>query len=235
MLLGLSVHAKTYYYKIDKIVTNGVSRTASGSGIFITFTSQGCYDSDWQGYTNNKSNLQFAYERNYKVYNGITYWGKGDYRFNADLSRLNIVVGDVVYVYNKVSRPTGINNSTYVGPEKPSVEGRGGYIAPIHKGNSNTLPADESMSIEWYQGTYNRYASNAEAIYKSITTKFVDSSGNEMSGYVYKQQDSQIAINSMISNLRAVQRDMRDLRQEAARHGYTLVKSQYETISVKRL
>ena len=90
------------------------------------------------------------------------------------------------------------------------------------------------MSAEWYQNTYNRYARNAEDIYRTITTRITNSNGNDVSGYVYKSYDSQIAINSMIRNLRDTQRDMRDLRKEAARYGYRLLISPYENIDVKR-
>lgn len=89
------------------------------------------------------------------------------------------------------------------------------------------------MSQEWYQNTYNRYANQAADIYNSITIKLVDSNGNTTRGYVYRRQDSQVAIQGMIQNLRKVQRDMRDLRQEASRYGYRLSSSTYETIDVK--
>lgn len=88
------------------------------------------------------------------------------------------------------------------------------------------------MSADWYQSTYNRYARQAEDIYNTITTKFRDRYGNETSGYVYREQDSQVAITEMRRNLHNVQRDMRDLRQEASRHGYRLLKSRYEDITV---
>lgn len=51
VLAGFSASATTYYYKIEKVVTDGIAKKSSGSGIFITFTSNGCYDSDSQGYS----------------------------------------------------------------------------------------------------------------------------------------------------------------------------------------
>lgn len=236
-LACLNLNAKTYYYKLEKIVTDKTPRSASGSGIFITFTNDGCYDSDSQGYTNNHSYLKLAYKGNYTVYNGRTYWGQGDYKFTPDLSRLNVVVNDKVYVYNRITPGSSVTKSTYVGSPKSSGGGSvtmpatPGYGSPNGSGQSHNNSG--KMSREWYQSTYNRYANQAADIYNTITTKLVDSNGNTTRGYVYRQQDSQGAIQSMIQNLRKVQRDMRDLRQEASRYGYRLSASTYETIDVK--
>lgn len=237
VLAGFSASATTYYYKIEKVVTDGIAKKSSGSGIFITFTSNGCYDSDSQGYSNHKSDLKFIYEKNYKVYNGTTYWGYGDYKFNSDLSRLNVVVGNSVYVYQRTTKPSGITTSSYIGQGNNSNNNSAVYV-PVNNLESTTSDyyneSSNAMSAEWYQNTYNRYASNAEDIYRTITTRITDSNGNDVSGYVYKSYDSQISINSMIRNLRDTQRDMRDLRKEAARYGYRLLISPYENIDVKR-
>lgn len=236
LLVCSNLQAKTYYYALEKIVTNNQHKSATGSGIFITFTNDGCYDSDYQGYTNNQSYLKLGYKGNYTVYSGTTYWGSGEYKFSSDLSRLNVIVGSQVYVYNRASAPMGVNNSKYIGIPKSTIENSSeshnmGGPGLTNNPGSNT---DSRMSQEWYQNTYNRYANNAQSIYNSITSKLVDSNGNETRGYVYQPQDSQIAISGMIQNLRNVQRDMRDLRQEAARNGYRISKSSYEDIDIKR-
>ena len=218
-------------------MTNKTPKAASGSGIFITFTADGCYDSDYQGYTNDKSYLKLAVDGKYKIYNGTTYWGIGDYKFTPDLSRLNIVVDDKVYAYKRVAKPSGIRNSTYVGQARSS----GGHTtnsvpnANMYGGYSSGTNDNGGMSAEWYQETYNRYARTAESIYNSITTTFRDSKGNEVSGHVYSPADSQVAISGMINNFRKVQRDMRDLRQEARRNGHQIAKSYYEDADIKWL
>ncbi len=236
ILTCIITHAETYYYTLEKIVTNGDSQKASGSGIFITFTSDGCYDSDSEGYTNYQSYLRLAYKGNYRVYNGDTYWGRGDYKFTSDFSRLNVIVGNKVYVYNRAATPSNIHQSTYVGQGRIwNGNCSNGYypyifnICPF----GNSYSGNGGMSPMWYQDTYNRYANLAESIYNSITTKLRDYNGNEVSGYVYSPADSQIAINEMKRNLRKVQRDMRDVRHEAARYGYTILKSVYEDIALR--
>lgn len=93
---------------------------------------------------------------------------------------------------------------------------------PVNPSYGNPNGAGQSsnsghMSQEWHQNTYNRYANQAADIYNSITTKLVDSNGNTTRGYVYRRQDSQVAIQGMIQNLGKVQHDMRDLRREASR------------------
>lgn len=227
------IHAKTYYYKLEKIITNQKHQLASGSGIFITFTSNGCYDGDCNGYTNNNSYLKLAYQGKYITYNGDTYWGKGDYKFTSDYSRLNIVVDNKVYVYNRTTKPSNISQSTYVGHKKQlSGNSSGHYSAPNIGESYPSNSSNECMSQAWYQETYNRYADVAQIIYNSITTKFRDNNGNEVSGYVYRQEDNQIVISEMKRNLRNVQCDMRDLRQEATRKGYSISKSTYEDITV---
>ena len=146
------------------------------------------------------------------------------------------MVNDKVYVYNRVTPGSSVTKSTYVGSPKSS--GGGSVTMPVNPSYGNPNGAGQSsnsghMSQDWYQNTYNRYANQAADIYNSITTKLVDSNGNTTRGYVYRRQDSQVAIQGMIQNLRKVQRDMRDLRQEASRYGYRLSSSTYETIDVK--
>ncbi len=234
-LVCVGAYAKTYYYQLEKIVTNNTQKNTSGSGIFITFTKDGCYDSDAQGYTNDQSYLKWSYSSKYTVYNGITYWGQGEYKFTRDLTRLNVVVNDKVYVYNRVTAPSNVTKSTYIGMPKPSGGSVNGYnpSSQFNPDAGQSATNSNGMSAEWYQSTYNRYANLAQSIYNSITTKIIDYNGNVTTGYVYQQQDSQVAIQGMIRNLRNVQRDMRDLRQEASRHGYTIAKSSYEDIDVK--
>lgn len=234
LLACLGMDAQTYYYELEKIVTDKTPRKASGSGIFVTFTKDGCYDSDSQGYTNDRAYLRLAYKGKYTVFTGNTYWGSGDYKFTPDLSRLNVVVDNKVYVYSRATPSGSVTRSTYVGTPKSSGGSYGGV--PLDMGSgvpSSGSGSDSKMSQEWYQSTYNRYAGLAESIYNTITTKIVDRNGNETSGYVYRSEDSQVAIQEMMRNLRNVQRDMRDLRQEASRYGYRISKSYYETVDVK--
>ena len=114
------VCAQTYYYERTAIVEDGVRKSASGDGHFITFSkgsngTRSCYDSDKDGYSENNGTLKHeATARGVVSYYGNSYFGEAHYYFSTDYATLNIVSdnSDKTYVYAKKTAPAGVTKSS---------------------------------------------------------------------------------------------------------------------------
>lgn len=115
----LSISAKTYYYKyIESVDYNGVKsiRWKKGYGIYITFTDNGCYESDENGcrktfqtflgtnyanfyqYIGKKNNINTFMYKDPNPYNThISY-----YYFSSDYNRLNEPCGAGIYLVTDI-------------------------------------------------------------------------------------------------------------------------------------
>lgn len=130
VLMCNSAIAQTYYYERVATVSNNVKRTASGDGHFITFTSNACYDSDVEGYSENFGVLKYqgVTSKNYLRYQGESYFGQADYYFTADRSRLNIYKSNgEILVYAKKTAPKGVRKSSRKPKETETI-----VISPTH-------------------------------------------------------------------------------------------------------
>lgn len=220
-------------FTLLKVMTNGV-QTSSGnrSSIYVTISGRQCYDSDNHGFSNDTGvRTLMPNTENSPTYSGPTYWGYGKYRFAKDYSRLNVLVGNNVYVYTRAEMSTG--KSTYFGgnsgvgstpqtpPQTPkhSSGSENGRIAPL--------------SAEQYQYYYNKFAEQAEQIYKDVTIKIKYADGHTERRSGYSSSDSYYAYSGMLRNLRKCQSEMRRIREEAARYGIRITKSYYETVTVR--
>ncbi len=125
--------AQTYYYERVAVVENGQKKSSSGDGHFITFTGNGCYDSDKAGMSEN------TYFREYKRtsdgiknYYGDSYFGKAYYYFSSDLSRLNVKVEESgkTYVYTRTNAPSGITKSSRSYTSSSSISGMTPMVVP---------------------------------------------------------------------------------------------------------
>lgn len=104
-----SFSQSTYYYKLMKKIENGIEKTNTAGGQFITFKDNICYDSDKYGESVGNGQLKFEseYSNSSKTYVGNSYFGNVVYRFKQDLSVLNIVVTkNLVYVYKRTTPPS---------------------------------------------------------------------------------------------------------------------------------
>lgn len=111
----LSAEAQTYYYEKIAVVENNVKRQASGDGHFITFTSNACYDSDKDGYSEGFGTLHYEgmTSNNLHSYHGRCYFGDAYYFFASDRSRLNIKKSDgEILVYVRKNAPAGVTRSS---------------------------------------------------------------------------------------------------------------------------
>lgn len=108
----------------------------------------------------------------------------------------------------------------------------GGYnIVPMEGGTMQN--GNSGSSLSYYQNAYSRWERVAKSAYDSLTTL----------GYSVKRNDRDIEggamgtwgasnFSSMKRNMRAAQREMRNVRNEARRHGYNIPMSNYENIDV---
>ena len=142
-----AAQTQTVYYKmIKKMVGEAISTSVSG-GQFITFSDKSFYESDIDGFSVGHGKLEFRYSKNGVItYVGNSYWGKSIFKFTSNKDMLNVIAGDVVYVYKKASAPTGTKTCSLI-----RNESRGNYIP-----NITDYPAsyDSEQSLNPYKGHY---------------------------------------------------------------------------------
>lgn len=93
--------ARTHLYKRVMIIEHNSRRTVNDDAHYVTFTDKGLYQSDKDGYGITGSNL-IPFEGlngELRCYIGVTYFGHANIYVNSDYSRINLRLGDVVYVY----------------------------------------------------------------------------------------------------------------------------------------
>lgn len=133
ILLSFSLSGQvTYYYKLSSVVTDGIKKEANNSGLFITFTNSGCYDSDNEEYTMNNGFLSYiGKNENTIAYKGESYWGKAEYFFSSNHELLNVkLLNGTIYVYRKAV-PGSQTKSTYVGDRNSDSSGKtDGTVVP---------------------------------------------------------------------------------------------------------
>lgn len=118
-LISITIFSQTYYYKQVAKVSKGVRSVGNNSGQFITFTKDGCYDSDKNGISVDNGFQNYKkYENAILYYLGSSYWGdQCQYCFNEAKDRLNIIPDNengVIYVYQRVNAPVGIKTCYYI-------------------------------------------------------------------------------------------------------------------------
>lgn len=134
--------AQTKYYKLTRKVTNGVSSSNVSGGQFISFTKDGCYESDKEGFSVNNGSLKYKYtEGGISVYVGNCYWGSGVFKFNSDKSRLNVVAsnGDV-YVYAVATPPSNQTTCSLIRKSSSSSSSSSSWGAGYSQPQYNTQP-----------------------------------------------------------------------------------------------
>lgn len=134
--------AQTYFYKRVAIVNNGKRTTTNDDAHYITFNSKGCYDSDKNGI----ADISTCFVRfiknanNMHCYKGPTYYGKAEYFFNSDYSRLNVKTESGTYVYVKTNTSTSAKrrgqSSTRNNSASVSVAPINGYSPSVSSSSS---------------------------------------------------------------------------------------------------
>lgn len=133
------ITAQTYRYKRIMIVNKGGQKTqCNDDEHYITFTSNGLYESDKNGYKQpNCDFIGHTFDKDgYHNFYGLGYHGKSNFFFNSDYSRLNVKVVSTGTTYVYV-RETGTSNATKRGIQQ-SVTGSITTGSPINLPHLNT-------------------------------------------------------------------------------------------------
>lgn len=171
------VCAQTIYYERTAIVENGIRKSASGDGHFITFSkgsdgSGSCYDSDKSGYTENHGTLKHEATANGVMsYYGNSYFGKAHYYFSTDYATLNIVSdnGDRTYVYAKKNAPAGVTKSSR-SKENASSSSNSISVLPVYVPPVNSGPTKEQCSTCFGRGHLDERIEYYQIFYSSDVT-----------------------------------------------------------------
>ncbi len=147
-LFSMTVFSQAYYYKQTSKVSNGIRSAGNNSGQFITFTKDGCYDSDKNGISVNNGFQNYKkYENGILYYLGSSYWGNQcQYCFNAAKNRLNIIPDNetgIIYVYQRVNAPVGIKTCYYIKNNKNG----GTYYSSSHSSAITPTSHDGQTSL----------------------------------------------------------------------------------------
>lgn len=212
---------KVIYYQQVKIIDNVTKSETIGKyheeGMFMTFNSQGCYDSDKNGYdVGNGFRKKISNSEKTILYIGDSFWGKGCiYKVAQDKSRINIIVGNKIYVYAKSTVPAGVNTCKLV--KKISVS------------NPDTEPIPTPTPIH-IDNNINNSSSYYQIQYKQMEQQLIEDIKifeQTMSGS-YNSNREQISM-----SIRQTQQNMKKWRSIAKQNGVNIVKSPWEEVKVQ--
>lgn len=107
------------YYQLIRKEKNGVSDKDVKGGLFITFVSNMCYESDNDGVGINHGTMKRndGYSNSQvTIYDGSSYWGKNTaFKFNSDKSGLNVIFDDgEIFIYKNATPPKGVTSSSNI-------------------------------------------------------------------------------------------------------------------------
>jgi len=164
---------QTAWYKQTAVVDQNAKRdNGDNTGQFIAFTKMGCYDANKEGYDVGNGFLEYkGFENNIHVYYGNTFWGKGNYFFNSDFSRLNIrTESGITYVYEKTTAPaTAVTSAKIVKKPDPVATTSPVYIPP---------PSTVQTPVNPYTPTYPSTSGGGSTVGNRIQCNSCRGSGN---------------------------------------------------------
>lgn len=220
----------TYYYKLTKKIKDGEEYTNTAGGQFVSFVNNICYDSDKYGISVGNGQLTFheEYSNNSKTYIGNSYFGNVVYRFKTDMSVLNIIVNkNLIYVYKKTTPANNIRTCSLIRKKETNSGGGGsnpyydnpGYYDPGMNPGSGGGNQDNSYWENYYRDAYKRWENRVSECINDLNWART----NDM---------KQMLIGTYIQNVHDAQREMRNIRSEAASKGINIPMSSLENISV---
>lgn len=124
ILFSTPIFAQTVQYRRVKIVTNGIQQSVNDDAHYLTFSSNGFYESDANGYSvGNSKMIEFVKDDiGLHCYSGPGFYGYGNYFFSSDYSRINLkLTNNTVYVYEKITGTTTASNRAYVSTNSDGV------------------------------------------------------------------------------------------------------------------
>lgn len=134
-LFSFSQSKQTYYYKLTKIIKNGIPNTNVNGWQFITISKNSCYDSDKNGISVGNGTLYRTNDDStLKIYSGECYYGNALYKFKSDYSVLNIEINrSLVYVYKRDTPPSGRVTCSLIKKRKSSSSPVPTHIPPTNQ------------------------------------------------------------------------------------------------------
>lgn len=213
---------KSIYYQQEKIIDHFTKSEVVGKhheeGMFLTFNQQGCYDSDKNGCdVGNGFREEVSKTEKTILYIGDSFWGNGaTYKVAQDKSRINIIVGNKIYVYVRSIAPVGVNTCK--------------LIKRIPMSNPNTVFPSTSVPNDINNNVNVRSSSEYQIRYNQMEQQLIGDIKifeQTMSGS-YNSARSQMAM-----AIRQAQQNMRSWRNVARQNGINIVKSPWEDVQVQ--
>ncbi len=255
--LSMSVTHSQLYYKVDKVLDVNFNYLSQSSSKYKQYVGQivtlnmSPYSPDVYvkvGMLPQVGPYPFAGAdgNGYNVYAFTDVYG--NVMFTDFMGRLNYVA--VASDLSEISYPVSYDNvvlecsqttrEEYEAMVWKHAEQRANIEAAIQGygvGSGNVAPIEPAqgtqggMSAEWYQAQYNKWASSAESIYNSLSAiRTTDRYGNKEGYSDWGGTSSEAQMKVQLSN---AQREMRNIRNEAARYGYSIPMSTWETAVVR--
>lgn len=217
---------QTIYYQQEKIISLPEKKEKQGNhhkeGMFLTFNPKGCYDSDKKGYdVGNGFREIVSTGNNTTLYIGDSYWGNGAiYKVTHDKSRINITIGNKIYVYARSTIPFGINTCCLI--KKQIVSNSIGIPSTINHLNNNInddVKTKSSNDASYYQ---TRYSQMEQSLISDINTFEQRMAGS------YNSSRS-----SMAMAIRQAQKNMAEWRNFAKQNGVHINASPWESVQIQ--
>lgn len=121
--------SQTYLYKRVMVVANNRKIQKNDDAHYLTFTSNGCYESDKNGYDLGAPFISFVKRENgLQCFHGGGFYGEGDYYFRPDRSRFNLMVGSTIHVYQREPSLRTTASLRQSKKQVPKSGGGGGFI-----------------------------------------------------------------------------------------------------------
>jgi len=220
---------QTFFYKQTEVVNNGNRTAGDNSGQFITFTKQGyCYDSNKDGQSVNNGSLKYINQnpQGLHVYEGDTYWGKANYYFNGDFTRLNIrTANGITYIYVKETPPASVLTSAKIkiAPEQtrqevvivpPVIIGGNEPVRPVIQGyEPPPPPPDNSAELRRLQERYTRLKNQKADAQRQLDNSYTPVIDRNIADSYFNSR------NSIRETIREYERQMREIENDARRLG----------------
>lgn len=120
-------------------------------------------------------------------------------------------------------------------PDLGSAGVQGELTASADEAESGKAGSKKKLPESYYRDAYARWTKTAKSHYETLTHsgfRVVDEKTEKDKGGTAAGTWSKSKFDGIKMNLRKAQREMQKIRQEARRAGYTIEKSEYETINV---
>lgn len=221
---GTSLWAQqSLYYQQEKIIMLPSEDVLPGkhheAGMFMVFTSYGCYDADRQGYDVGNGFRQLtSHGKNILKYIGDSYWGNGTvYKVTKDKRRMNITYNNRVFVYVRSTPPIGAMTCRLI--RKTSTASTGDITVTPTPYTPIVTSESQSANKEYYLRRYQQLEQSLRADIQTYETTLSSSYTSDKS--------------TMIRSIRLAQNNLKAWRNTASQQGVVIPKSPWEDVQLQ--